>query len=190
MNDLVMNDLGSWVRTRTAAVVQAGGGDDPASAMLARESLRDLAVLYAMAVDSHDLHALGLMFHPEATFGRDGEIARGRAEILNLLGASMHGFRRMIHTPETHVVHAWGDTGWGLATGHAELVTGKGVVVAAHEYEDEYAVHDGRWVFTTRKVRFVYAARSDEYSRVLPDARRVRLPGEPAREMRGRWLTS
>lgn len=180
-----MRDLSEWVLTRTAA----SAADDSVGARAAgRESLRDLAVLYAMAVDAHDLAALELMFHPEAVLRRDGEIASGRREILELLTASMRGFRRMLHTPETHVVHVSGEQGEGIATAHAELVTGSGVVLAAHEYEDEYAVHEGRWVFTSRRIRFVYAARSDRYGQILPADDRVRLPGDEPRPMIGRWF--
>ncbi|MGC5256133.1 nuclear transport factor 2 family protein [Gordonia sp. DT218] len=175
-----MRDLSSWVRARTE-VTQGG-------AAAARESLRDLAGLYAIAVDAHDLDALELMFAPDAVLDRDGEIASGRPAVLDLLAASMRGFRRMLHTPETHVVHVSGQTGEGIATAHAELVTGRGVVVAAHEYEDFYVVHDGRWVFTARRIRFVYATRSDLYGEVLPSDDRVRLPGVAPRAMVGGWF--
>ncbi|WP_344780820.1 nuclear transport factor 2 family protein [Gordonia caeni] len=180
-----MKDLTSWVLARTAVTAAPGGTPDPAAS---RESLRDLTALYAIAVDAHDVAALEAMFAPDAVLDRDGERAHGRGEILALLRASMDGFRRMLHTPETQVVHVDGRTGAGIATAHAELVTSRGVVVAAHEYEDAFAVHEGRWVFTERKIRFVYAARSGEYGATLPDEDRVRLPGEPPRAMRGRWF--
>lgn len=180
-----MRDLSAWVRARTAVSTW----NDPVGAqMVARESLRELSSLYAMAVDSHDLDALHLMFHPDAVLDRDGEIASGRSAVLDLLAASMRGFRRMLHTPETHVVHVSGARGEGIATAHAELVTSRGVVLAAHEYEDEYVVHDGRWVFARRRIRFVYAARADEYGKVLPADDRVRLPGDEPRAMVGSWF--
>lgn len=180
-----MRDLSSWVRARTAVTADPA---TPGGVAAARESLRDLAVLYAMAVDAGDLDALTLMFHPDAVLDRDGEIAAGRPAILDLLSVSMRGFRRMLHTPETHVVHVSGGAGAGIATAHAELVTGRGVVLAAHEYEDDYVVYDGRWVFDSRTIRFVYAARSDEYAEALPTDECVRLPGEAPRPMIGRWF--
>lgn len=178
-----MRSLSEWVRART--VVPESGPPDPVTS---RESLRDLAVLYAMAVDAHDLDALTLMFAPDAVLHRDGETASGRAAVLDLLAESMRGFRQMLHTPQTHVVHVDGQTGEGIATAHAELVTGRGVTLAAHQYEDSYAVHDGRWVFASRTIRFVYAARSDRYGEILPADDRVRLPGEAPRAMIGRWF--
>ncbi|MCF8570199.1 nuclear transport factor 2 family protein [Gordonia sp. HY002] len=189
-----MRDLSAWVRARTgvsesavseSAVSERGAPDAAAS----RESLRDLAVLYAMAVDAHDLDALAVMFHPDMVLERDGETASGRDAVLELLAASMRGFRRMLHTPETHVVHVDGQKGEGIATAHAELVTGRGVVLAAHEYEDAYVVHDGRWVFASRRIRFVYAARSDRYGEILPADDRVQLPGDEPRAMLGSWFT-
>lgn len=180
-----MRDLTSWVQARTAVVAGPDGLPEPAAA---RESLRDLTTLYAMAVDAHDVTALETMFAPDAVLDRDGDRAQGREAILALLSASMDGFRRMLHTPETQVVHVDGRTGAGIATAHAELVTARGVVVAAHEYEDAFAVHDDRWVFTQRQIRFVYAVRSDQYGAVLPEEDRVRLPGDPTRAMRGRWF--
>lgn len=178
-------DLADFVRARAA--VRAPGPPE-LTALLARESIRDLAVLYAMAVDACDVRALELMFHPEVSFNRDGDIARGREAVLELLRGSMNGFRRMVHTPETHVVHVAGGCGTGVATAHAELVTRRGVIVAAHEYEDAYGVYDGRWVFTSRRVRFVYATRASDYSSTLPEDDRVRLPGEPPRAMRSGWF--
>lgn len=176
--------LEEYVRLRTAATEAR---EAPLGDLLARESIRDLGALYAMAVDTHDLGALRLMFHPDVELDRDGELARGRDEVLALLQASMSGFRRMVHTPETHVVHVEGDHASGIATAHAELVTGRGVVLAAHEYEDGYRVHDGRWVFTRRSIRFVYATRAADYSSTLSGEDRIRLPGEPPRAMRGGW---
>lgn len=180
-----MRDLSAWVHARTAL---ASDLTSDVGAAAARESLRDLAILYAMAVDAHDLDALALMFHPDAVLDRDGDVASGRDSVLDLLSASMQGFRRMLHTPETHVVHVADGAGHGMATAHAELVTGRGVVVAAHEYEDEYVMWEGRWVFASRRIRFVYAARSDEYGQTLPSELRVRLPGDEPRAMIGSWF--
>ena len=88
-----------------------------------------------------------------------------------------------------YVVHVDGDRGEGIATAHAELVTGRGVALAAHEYEDSYVVHDGRWVFASRRIRFVYAARSDRYGETLPADDCVRLPGDAPRPMIGGWFS-
>lgn len=151
--------------------------------LLDREQLRDLVARYALVVDDHDLAALSTMFHPDAVFDRDGHVAHGWAEIAETLGASMAGFLRMLHTPHAAVVQLTGpDTASGASSGHAELVTRRGVVLAAYRYADEFARLDGRWVFTRRAVRFLYAASAVEYAATLPDPDRVRFPGEAPRE--------
>lgn len=150
--------------------------------LLDREALRDLVSLYAFAVDDHDLDALSSMFHPAAVFDRDGEEASGWPAIAETLAASMRGFRRMTHTPHAVVVDLTdADTAVGVSSGHAELVTGRGVVLAAYRYADEYARHDGRWVFVRRSVRFLYATPAEEYSRILSSVQPVSFPGENAR---------
>lgn len=150
--------------------------------LLDREQLRDLVARYAMAVDDHDLAAVEAMFHPDAVFDRDGHLARGWPEVAATLGASMRGFRRMLHTPHAAVVELVGpDAATGASTGHAELVTSRGVLLAAYRYADEFARHEGRWVFTRRAVRFVYATSALEYAATLPHEDRVRFPGEDAR---------
>ena len=181
-------DLATLVRLRAGVAEPQGTAalDD----LLAREAVRDLVALYAMAVDVHDEDALALMFAPTARLDLDGSVADGRDAVLAALRASMTGFRRMVHTPETHVVHVSGGSGRGVATAHAELVTRSGVVVAAHEYEDTYAVRDDRWVFESRKIRFVYAVRASEYAQTLPREDRVRLPGQQPRTMTGTWFAT
>lgn len=155
---------------------------DPVRELLDREALRDLVARYALAVDDHDLGAVGEMFHPEAVFDRDGEVAHGWPKISALLGASMRGFRRMVHTPHAVLVELTGaDEATGASSGHAELVTSRGVLLAAYRYADRFARHDGRWVFTRREVRFLYATSATEYAATLPDTDRVRFPGEPPR---------
>ena len=54
-------------------------------------------------------------------------------------------------------------------------------MLAASRYADEYARHTGRWVFTRRTVRFLYAAPADAYAETLPAVDRVRFPGEDPR---------
>lgn len=155
---------------------------DQVRELLDREQLRDLVARYALTVDDHDLATLETMFHPDAVFDRDGEVAHGWAEISAVLGASMRGFRRMLHTPHAALVELTGpDTGVGASSGHAELVTRRGVLLAAYRYADEFVRHDGRWVFASRAVRFLYATSAVEYAANLPHEDRVRFPGEEPR---------
>lgn len=150
--------------------------------LLDREALRDLVARYAFCVDDHDLDAVATMFHPDAVFDRDGHVASGWPEIARTLGDSMRGFRRMVHTPHAVVVELTGqDEAAGLSSGHAELVTSRGVLLAAYRYSDRFARWEGRWVFTRREVRFLYATSAVEYAAALPATDAVRFPGEPRR---------
>lgn len=151
-------------------------------ALADREELRDLVARYAFAVDDHDLAALETMFHPGAVFDRDGVVARGWDAIAEMLGSSMRGFRRMLHTPHAAVVELTGpDSALGRSSGHAELVTRRGVVLAAYRYDDSFARGPGGWVFASRHVRFVYATDALEYAARLPQSERVAFPGEEPR---------
>ena len=155
---------------------------DAVRALLDREALRDLVARYAFCVDDHDLDAVAAMFHPEAVFDRDGHVATGWHEIASTLAASMRGFRRMLHTPHAALVELTGeDEATGTSSGHAELVTGRGVLLAAYRYSDAFARWEGRWVFTRRRVRFLYATSAVEYAATLPALDRVRFPGEDPR---------
>ncbi|WP_114424357.1 nuclear transport factor 2 family protein [Nocardioides houyundeii] len=158
-------------------------GDPGALAgLLDREAVRDLIARYAFAVDDHDLDALAQMFHPDAVFDRDGHLATGWPEIAETLGASMRGFQRMIHTPHALVVELTGaDTATGASSGHGELITRRGVVLAAYRYRDEFVRHEGRWVFAHRAVRFLYATSADAYAATLAEVDRVRFPGDEPR---------
>lgn len=150
--------------------------------LLDREALRDLVARYALAVDDHDLETVATMFHPDAVFDRDGHVANGWDEIASTLTGSMRGFRRMLHTPHAALVELTGeDEATGTSSGHAELVTSRGVLLAAYRYADAFARWEGRWVFTRRAVRFVYATSAAEYAATLPALDRVRFPGEDAR---------
>lgn len=182
----MMESLSELARARLAACDPST--DHVLAGVLSRESVRDLAVLYAMAIDASDVDALELTLHPDVVFDLDGVVAHGRNDVVDLLRGPMTAFRRMVHTPETHVVHVEDGAGVGVATAHAELVTAGGVTLAAHEYEDTYGVHQGRWAFTSRKVRFVYATRSTEFHTTLPREERVHMPGERPRVMSGSWF--
>jgi uncharacterized protein (TIGR02246 family) len=150
--------------------------------LLDREALRDLVARYALAVDDHDLESLATMFHPDAVFDRDGHVANGWDEIASTLAGSMRGVRRMLHTPHAAVVELTGaDEAAATSSGHAELVTSRGVLLAAYRYRDSFLRWEGRWVFTRREVRFVYATSASDYAATLPSLDRVRFPGEPSR---------
>lgn len=163
-------------------MTDARAAADLLAELLDREELRDLVAGYALAVDDHDLASLAAMFHPDAVFDRDGDVARGWPAIADTLAGSMRGFQRMVHTPHAALVELTGPgTAVGRSSGHAELVTRRGVLLAAYRYSDEYARTDTGWVFTRRAVRFLYATSASDYAATLSTVDRVRFPGEGPR---------
>jgi uncharacterized protein (TIGR02246 family) len=162
--------------------------DDPASlrgavrGLLDREAIRDLVALYARAVDDHDIEAVVGTFAAHGIFDRRGDEAVGLGEIRESFVAAMRTYQAMLHTPESHVVTLTGpDHATGWASGHAELVTRRTTVIAAYRYDDAYCREDGRWRFSLRRVRFMYAVPAGEYGSGLSGPNRMRWPGaEPA----------
>lgn len=149
---------------------------DPAG-LADREAIRNLAIVYARAVDDHDPDTVAGLFTEDATFDNMGQVAHSRDGVLAQLSASMRGFRMMLHTPDTHVVELTGpDSARGWATGHAELVTRRTTVVAAYRYVDAYARVGQRWCFAARTVRFMYALPAEEYPTAMSGAERIRFP--------------
>ena len=113
-----------------------------------RPDLRELVVRYTLAVDEHDMEALGTLFAPDGGFGRAGNpagVVRGRDEVVATLGRLLGQVG-----PSFHVVHdqviSFDESGPGKAAGvvncHAET-SGATQYVAAIRYHDTYARHDG-----------------------------------------------
>ena len=131
----------------------------------APQELRDLAVRYALAVDSRDATGLASLFVPDGALASfpDGRVRyRGQA-----------GWRRMIEEVATsfvetmHNVHnqtfeqdaAGGVT--GLTTGVASHLVetgeeGLAVLDFAMRYHDRLAMHDGAWKFSERRLEVVW----------------------------------
>lgn len=155
---------------------------EPVLAVREREAIRNLAVIYAYAVDDCDLERLRMLFTDDAAFDLSGRLVVGRDDVLALLEESMTGFRMMLHTPDTHVVHLQKpDLALGWASGHAELTGNRTTVLAAYRYADEYRLVEGSWRFAKRAVRFQYAVPVQEYPNLLSSTDRIAYPGTDAR---------
>ena len=153
------------------------------------QAIRDLGVLYARAVDDHDLDTLVAMFTPDGVFERRGEAATGSAEIRAAYIASFDTYRTMLHTAHPGVVQLHGDgTATGWSHGHAELATRSTLILASYRYEDDLRCVDGRWLFARRSITFMYAVPADQLATsfgsvgadplAADDARGRRLPGD------------
>jgi ketosteroid isomerase-like protein len=142
-----------------------------------RQAIADLGVLYARAVDDHDIDTLVAMYTDDAVFERRGVAATGADEIRAAYVASFDTYRTMLHTPHPGVVLLHGDgTASGWSHGHAELATKSTLVMASYRYEDAYRCVDGRWLFAKRSITFMYAVPADEMAGSFGSAERMRWP--------------
>jgi len=48
--------------------------------------------------------------------------------------------------------------------------------MAAYRYEDSYAVHEGRWCFSSRSLSFMYVVPFEAMATSFGDRRRIRWP--------------
>jgi uncharacterized protein (TIGR02246 family) len=155
-------------------------GADLAAAVRAQadlQAIRDLGVLYARAVDDHDLDTLVAMFTPDGVFERRGVAATGSAEIRAAYVASFDTYRTMLHTAHPGVVQLHGDgTASAWSHGHAELATRSTLVMASYRYADDLRCVDGRWLFARRSITFMYAVPADQLATSFGSVERIRWP--------------
>ncbi len=169
-------------QSRVPDVVDTESLRNAVRGLLDREAIRDLVMLYARAVDDHDIDAVVSTFTADGVFDRRGEEAVGHGEIRDSFLTAMRTYQAMLHTPEAHVVTLTGpDEATGWASGHAELVTRRTTLIAAYRYDDAYVREDGCWRFSRRRVSFMYAVPADEHGSGLVGTHRMRWPGmDPA----------
>lgn len=143
-----------------------------------RQAIADLGVLYARAVDDHDIDTVVGTYTADGVFERRGVAATGAEEIRAAYVASFDTYRTMLHTPHPGVVRLHGDgTASGWSHGHAELATRRTLVLASFRYEDDYRCEDGRWRFARRSITFMYAVPADRMAESFGSAARMRWPG-------------
>lgn len=142
-----------------------------------RQAIADLGVLYARAVDDHDVDSVVAMYTADGVFERRGVAAAGPAGIRAAYVASFDTYRTMLHTPHPGVVRLHGDgTASGWSHGHAELATRSTLVLASFRYEDDYRCEGGRWLFARRSITFMYAVPAGEMATAFGSVERIRWP--------------
>ncbi|MDG2001855.1 MAG: nuclear transport factor 2 family protein [Novosphingobium sp.] len=120
-----------------------------------RAAIQDLAVRYAIAVDSRDIQGWTDLFVPDVNCGRFGV---GREALRQSIEPALCNFYRSIHMISGHAVDFDGpDRATGMVYCRAEHEVGERWIVMAIIYSDEYARSDGRWFFVRRKERHWYA---------------------------------
>lgn len=120
-----------------------------------RAAIKDLAVRYAIAVDSRDIDGWTGLFVPDVNCGRFGT---GREALRQSIEPALRNFYRSIHMVCGHAIDIdEPDRATGTVYCRAEHEVGERWIVMAIIYEDEYARRDGRWYFVRRKERHWYA---------------------------------
>ena len=119
-------------------------------------AIQQLAIRYAIAVDSRDIDAWVGCFRPDVNMGRHGS---GREVLRRYIEPMVRRFYRSVHQICGHRIELTGrDQATGAVYCRAEHEVGERWIVMAICYFDEYARVDGEWYFSRRRERHWYAA--------------------------------
>jgi SnoaL-like domain len=127
--------------------------------LLAKEEIRELALLYSRGVDRKDIELLRTLYARDATDDH-GKHYNGSAEgYLRFLEKSFPHMRYSGHHICNHLVSVDGDRGEGevYAIAYHLIPDGKGGFLEdfmAVRYVDRYRKESGRWLFASRVVSF------------------------------------
>jgi hypothetical protein len=155
--------------------------------LLDQAAIRDLAAIYALVRDDHDIDGLMRCFAPDGAFIHDGEPIRGRDALREYYLGNMRRHAFSHHIPHSHVIDFRDETSaTGVVTGHGEFAGADTLVVCAYRYDDEYVKVDGRWMFARRDHAFMYAVPIEELGTLGRDTLRIRWAGAEPRE--AEWL--
>ena len=75
--------------------------DDDLQRLVDRDAIRELALRYALAVDSKDLDALASLFAPDVDNGRFGQGADG---VRRFYEQSLRNFHCSVHLVANHII--------------------------------------------------------------------------------------
>jgi ketosteroid isomerase-like protein len=148
------------------------------------QAIQQLAGVYPILVDSHDLDALVGLFAPDGVFVRAGATHSGHGELRRFFNQIVDNYSLTIHTAHQHVVDlALGaKTAVGVQMGHGEVAVNGQRLLAAYRYDDDYRWIEGRWLFARRHMRYEYFTAHDELGQSLAGRQRVRVPGAAPRD--------
>jgi len=147
-------------------------------------AIQQLAQVYPILVDSHDLDALIDLFAADGTFLRAGDTHSGHDELRRFFSQIVDNYSLTIHTVHQHVVDlALGaKTAVGVQMGHGEVAIDGRRLLAAYRYDDEYRWVEARWLFARRQMRYEYFSAHEELGQSMAGRRRVRVPGATPRD--------
>ncbi|PLW83633.1 nuclear transport factor 2 family protein [Kineobactrum sediminis] len=149
----------------------------------AREQIRNLVAGYGLAVDDHDLEAIGALFTADASFGsRDGVMcAQGRQAIVSQFIERFRSLGISNHVSHDHFIEREPDDpdrARGTVSAHAELWRNGCAFIAALRYHDRYRLEEGSWRFQSRELHFLYYVPLSDYSQAMGSELRQRAYGD------------
>jgi hypothetical protein len=136
--------------------------------LLAKEQIRELAMLYSRGVDRKDIELLRTLYAKDATDHHGKYFSGGADDYLRFLERSFPHMRMSGHFICNHLVSVDGDQGEGelYALAYHVVPDRNGGYVEdlkAVRYIDRYRKENGRWLFASRVVEFDH-----ESARPLP----------------------
>lgn len=119
-------------------------------------AIQQLAIRYAIAVDSRDMDGWVNLFIPDVHCGRSG---RGRAVLKAIITPAVRSFYRSIHQICGHRIEFDDpDHAHGVVYCRAEHEDDGKWILMAIAYFDTYERRDGEWFFVRRREKHWYAA--------------------------------
>jgi len=145
-----------------------------------REAIRNLCSRYSLAVDDHDFNTLETLFAPDTLYGWVDQPpqAVGRAATIELLRSRIGPSGPSFHVNHDMIVD-WDENDADRATGvvfcHAEVIPAGKQLKGAIRYRDTYVKIDGKWMFGSRFLSFLYFAPIEDYAGILGVRDRIRV---------------
>jgi hypothetical protein len=126
----------------------------------AQLAIQQLAVRYALAVDSRDLDLMAAQWAPDAWMGK--ACGQGREAVKRYFEPILQHFYRSIHMVVGHRIDLVdADNATGQVYCRAEHESGDDWIVQAIVYDDTYRRVDGEWGFVKRVHRHWYSSPID-----------------------------
>ena len=147
-------------------------------------AIHQLAAVYPILVDSHDLEPLIDLFTRDASFVRAGNVHTGHDELRRFFDQIMGTYSMTVHTAHQHLVDLvpGAKTAVGVQMGHGEVAVEGRRLLAAYRYDDDYSWEDGRWLFARRQMRYQYFSAHETLGDSLAGRQRIRVPGAAPRD--------
>lgn len=126
----------------------------------ARESIRQLAYGYALAVDARDIDALVGLYVDDVRVANGGQ---GRPALKTMFDAALRQFTTSAHHVTNHLIELLGpDDAIGMVGTRVEHEVGDQWVTASLLYHDRYVRRNGLWLFRGRVQKRLYATGHDD----------------------------